>query len=241
MSNVIRKNKLMLAAIFKASYNNSMENHVIGGVLGTAFFINNKTALTANHLINGDSFKPNDGFLFCRFWLLLENGQIVEIKKDYLESFPGVDVTKIYFSSDVYEGELNYKKSIANIDNKFILKGFLASVPSNPSLEVSMGWDENGEIFVDQFNLNSVISEQQGIIESINICDLTTNDIRFNNIKCLKLSCGGNSGLSGSPLMNDNGEIFGVMSFGLPEDTIKKDSLFAVSIDEIEKNSNIKI
>ena len=64
----------MLAAIFKASYNSPGGSDLVGGVCGTAFFINEKTALTANHILNKEVFKPNDGFMYCKFWLILQNG-----------------------------------------------------------------------------------------------------------------------------------------------------------------------
>lgn len=57
----------MLAAIFKASCNFSRDINIVGGICGTAFFIDERNAFTANHLLNLNNFKLNDGFLYCKF------------------------------------------------------------------------------------------------------------------------------------------------------------------------------
>jgi len=230
----------MVAAMFKASYNFLYDSNIVGGVYGTAFFINGSVALTANHFFNSLEFRPNKGFSYCKFWLLLENGQIIEIKKDYLESFPNVDTTKICFPSIVYKDILNHKTTIAKNGDKFILKGFLASVLENPNPRVNLNWNEQGELVVSSFNLDSVISTQEGVIEEVkNIC-LDKPDVKINGKKYLTLSCSGSKGLSGAPLVKfDTGEIIGLMSYGLPEDVTYKEKLFAISIDEVEKEINI--
>lgn len=49
-------------AILKVSYNRIGETPVTGGICGTAFFIDEYTALTANHVLNRLNYKPNDGY-----------------------------------------------------------------------------------------------------------------------------------------------------------------------------------
>ena len=107
----------MLAAIFKASYNFPRDTNVVGGICGTAFFIDPRNALTANHLLNVDNFQPNDNFLYCKFWLLLENGQSSIIENEYLKSYPSIDTTKICFPEIVYKDLFNYKTTIADKGN----------------------------------------------------------------------------------------------------------------------------
>lgn len=224
----------MLAAIFKASYNFPNDTNLIGGICGTAFFIDGKNVLTANHLLNLNEFKPNDGFSHCRFWLLLENGQNIIIEKDYLKSYPNIDTTKICFPAIVCTDSLDFKTTTAVKGDKFILKGFLASVPENPNPLVKLNWDEHGELIINSFDLNSVTSIQEGIIEEVKNISLDKPDVKIKNKKCLTLSCGGSKGLSGAPLVkSDAGEVMGLMSFGLPENVTKKTKLFAISIDEV--------
>ena len=226
----------MLAAIFKASYNFPKDTNVIGGICGTAFFINEKTALTANHLLNLDKFKPNDGFSNCKFWLLLENGQTLLLEKDYLNSYPDIDTTKICFPVIVFKDSFNYKTAISKKGNKFILKGFLSSVSENPSPQVTLNWSAQEELVINNFDLISVVSVQEGVVEEIKNISLKSNDVVVNDKKYLTLSCGGNTGLSGAPLVkSDTDEVIGLMSFGLPENVTRKTNLFAISIDEVEK------
>jgi hypothetical protein len=226
----------MLAAILKASYNFPKDTNVVGGVCGTAFFIDEKNVITANHLFNLNEFKPNNSFLYCKFWLLLENGQTLTIEKDYLKSYPNVDTTKICFPIIVYKDSLNYKTVIAKKGDKFILKGFLASVPENPKPQTTLSWNEQGELIISSFNLDSVISIQEGVIEEVKKISLKSKDIIINEKIYLTLSCGGNTGLSGAPLVkSDTGEVMGLMSFGLPVNVVIKEKLFSISIDEVEK------
>ena len=218
----------MLAAIFQASYNSSYDK-IIGGVRGTAFFVDGKKALTANHLLNFNNFKPNDGFLYCKFWLLLENGQILTIKKDYLKSHPDVDTTIICFPVMVYKDSLNFKTIIAKRGDKFILKGFLASVEGNPKPKITLSWNNQGELIVSNFDLSLIISLQEGSIIEVKNISLDKPDVKVDNKKYITLSCGGSKGLSGAPLVkSDTGEIMGLMSYGLPEDVTYKKELFAI-------------
>jgi hypothetical protein len=230
----------MLATIFKASYNFPNDTNIIGGVCGTAFFVDNKTVFTANHQLNANNFNPNEGFSFCKFWLLLENGQAVIIEKDYLKSYPDIDTTEIYFPYIVCNDSVNYKTAVAQKEDKFILKGFLSSITGNPAPQVILNWNEQGELIIDSFSLDSVISIQEGVIEEVKDISVNSKDIAVNNKKYLTLSCGGSIGLSGAPLIKkDTGEVIGLMSFGLPEDVSIKTKLFAISIDEIEKEIKI--
>ena len=226
----------MLAAIFKASYNSFNNSNVVGGICGTAFFIDKKHALTANHLLNTNNFKPNDGFSYCKFWLLIENGQSLIIEKDYLKSYPDVDTTKICFPSEVCKDSINYKTIITEKGDRFILKGFLASVPENPNLQVTLDWNEQKELVVKSFDLNSVISTLEGFVEEVKNISLNSKDVNITDKRCLILSCGGNTGLSGAPLIKSStGEIIGLMSFGLPANITVKEKLYAISISEVEK------
>ena len=89
---------------------------------------------------------------------------------------------------------------------------------------------------INNFNLSSVTSIQEGTLEEIRNISLNSKDVKINNKKYLTLSCGGNTGLSGAPLLkSDTGEVVGRMSFGLPVDVVIKEKLFAISIDEVEK------
>jgi len=230
----------MLAAIFKASYNSSYDINVIGGVCGTAFFIDGKNVLTANHNFTPEDFKPNIGFLYCKFWLLLENGQVLIIEKKYLRSYPNIDTTQISFSSVVFKDKLDYQTTIAEKGCKFILKGFLASIPGNPNPRVKLNWDKQGELVISSFDLDSMVSTQVGIVEEVKHISLNSKDIVVRNKRYIALSCGGNIGLSGAPLVKyDDGKVMGLMSFGLPENVNKKTKLFAISIDEVEKEIKI--
>lgn len=65
---------------------------------------------------------------------------------------------------------------------------------------------------------------------------VSATDIKMTNVKGFETSYGGIIGMSGGPLINkQTDEIIGLMSIGLPADIQVKQSLFAVSIDEIKE------
>ncbi|MFA7192010.1 MAG: hypothetical protein WC089_01785 [Candidatus Paceibacterota bacterium] len=226
----------MLAALFKASYNNSSDHNTEGGVCGTAFFIDSKTALTAHHHFNDDAFKPNEGFSNFRYWLLLEDGKAILIKKKYLHFYPNVDTTTICFPDDVFGGENKSTAASTEKGEDFVLKGFLASVPGNPGARVKMKWESYDKLGIDSFDLTSVISSINGTILDIENKTINSPDVKVQDKDFIELSCGGNVGLSGAPLIKkDTDEIVGLMSYGLPHSVVKKDRIFAISIGEVFK------
>ena len=83
-------------AILKLSYNTPGETPVTGGICGTAFLINDKTLLTAHHVLN-EKVKPNPGFKFAQFWFLKRGTSKLSIPLDNTTPiyFPHIDTTII--------------------------------------------------------------------------------------------------------------------------------------------------
>ena len=83
----------MTGLILKLSYNHIGESPLTGGICGSFFFVKSNLTITANHVLNKKDFKPNSGFQFCQFWLIVQPDVIVEIKKDNLIEYPEIDTT----------------------------------------------------------------------------------------------------------------------------------------------------
>lgn len=58
--NIYTQTKEDVFAVFKVSYNGLGPPR--GGIGGTAFFVNDSIALTANHILNSKEFIPNKGY-----------------------------------------------------------------------------------------------------------------------------------------------------------------------------------
>src|SRR5687767_10712328 len=85
----------MTGLVLKLSYNYPGETPVTGGICGSYFFVGKDVVVTANHVLNKNAFKPNEGYKYCQFWLISEPTIIIELSKDDLIDYPDVDLTVI--------------------------------------------------------------------------------------------------------------------------------------------------
>ncbi len=228
----------MVYAIFKASYNDVGSQDVVGGICGTAFFVQEDTALTANHILSTANFGPNPGYARCRYWLLSRDGlQVIPIAKESLVDHQEIDTTIVSLKRKD-EGPvsvLDLSEHPATIGESVYCKGYVATIgQSDPRPKVSPRWERDKLVIHPPFDLQAVISDRSGNVTSINLCTLTSKDVNLKNKMVLKLSFGGVQGMSGGPLIRaSSGEVVGLMSFGLPEDKPQKTNLFAISVEEI--------
>jgi hypothetical protein len=90
------------------------------------------------------------------------------------------------------------------------------------------------DVVLDSFDLRPCIFAGYGTVMDCSVKTIAGRDINLNNIKVLKMSCGGLKGMSGGPLVvQGTTRVVGLMSFGLPPDAPQKHTLFAISADEI--------
>ena len=69
----------MAFAILKLSYNAPGDNSLVGGICGSGFFLDGSTAVTAHHVLNDETFKPNVGFRYVSVWIVSRNGSVLKI------------------------------------------------------------------------------------------------------------------------------------------------------------------
>ena len=77
----------MTLAILKLSYNRIGDPNPVGGICGTAFFINENTALTANHVLSRASYKPNNGYNQCQYWLISRTNVVIPSEREALTDY----------------------------------------------------------------------------------------------------------------------------------------------------------
>lgn len=221
----------MSYAIFKASWNPALSQNVQGGICGTAFFIDQQTALTAHHVLNSATFRiPTIGFSDCRYWLLNRNGTIVECNSVTLVDHPEVDLTVIKFASAIPNvTTLCLSAEQVPPDSAVSNQGYVAGSTGDSQLQ----W-VNANLTFRIFDLRSSFNDGDGVVAECSIANFATQDINLNDIKVLKLSYGGLEGMSGGPLVvQGTTRVVGLMSYGLPPDVPQKHALFAVAAEEI--------
>lgn len=101
----VRFAESMSLAILKLSYNNIGDPRLVGGICGAAFFVNEHRALTANHVLSRENYRPNDGYSRCQYWLVSRDGVIIPFGKDALIGYPEIGTTIITFD----EGQTGVK------------------------------------------------------------------------------------------------------------------------------------
>lgn len=223
----------MSFAILKLSYNQPGESPLTGGICGTGFFINDSMAITAYHVLNERTFKPNIGFRYCCFWILSRDGLIDRLDHHSVQGYPEIDTTVLRFD----EPQLGIKVyTSSNRKPKAGTQVYGIGHIGNTMPQIKAQW-EGHSIVITGADLDSVVCDKKGYIKRCANFDVNTQDVRLRNIAGFELSFGTKIGMSGGPLIDQQtGEVLGLLSFGLPPDLYVKTQSFAVSIDEIERH-----
>jgi len=219
----------MTFAILKISYNNIGDSTVEGGICGTGFFIKPKNAISACHVLNRSTFTPNRGYMFCDVILISPNGFIYPIKMSQITEYPEIDTSVINFNS-VPQNTSVYSTSIdADICGRDVKSyGFIG----NRMPIIDANW-VNNSFKVNSVNLSSVIKNESGSVLRYFKMSINGNDVKLSNIYGFEVSFKSVVGMSGGPLIDMNGKVIAMLSFGLPADSNEKTQTFAIAIDEI--------
>ena len=217
----------MTYAIIKLSYNEIGENNIEGGICGASFFIENNTLLTAHHVFNSTQNIPNVGFKNCQYWLASRNGEIIELKDVIIQDYPEIDTTVIRFNNSVTNNILITNRTLPNNGGRIYNQGYIPNMP-----KIDAGWGKE-RLEIRSIDMSDSYSDGEGTIREINSSTITANDVNITNKTLITTSYPGRVGMSGGPMLNENNEVVGLMSIGLPADVPQKDFLGAIWIDEI--------
>ena len=226
----------MTGLVLKLSYNYIGETPVTGGICGSFFFIRPDLAVTANHVLNSTILKPNIGYSICQFWLIVQPNIIIELKSVDLIEHPEIDTTFIKLKENFSIPIKVMSQIDIDLGKECINEGFAGG--KMPDLNAI--WGQAG-LIISSCNYNGTTANGDGFIKSKKIMNISAADIKITGVKGLETSYGGVVGMSGGPLINkQTNEIVGIMSIGLPQDVAVKQSIFAISIDELkDKIKNI--
>jgi hypothetical protein len=221
----------MTGLILKLSFKNIGENIVEGGICGSFFFSSPNLGVTAQHVLNSGTFKPNIGFRNCQVWLIVQPDIVIEIKLNNVIQHPEIDTTLVKLEKDYPIVVRKLSSAKIDVGHECVNEGFIGG--KMPSLNVS--WTSTG-LEITSCSYNGTIANAQGHIKANHLMTVNAQDIKMTNVAGFTTSYGGVIGMSGGPLIcKETDEILGMMSMGLPADKEVKDTLFAVSIEEINK------
>lgn len=194
-------------ALFSVSYNET-GSEAQGGVCGTVFFISENQAVTAYHVINSDSFKPNPGFQKKRLWLVHEGQAPIEVKAEYLKSDRLRDLTMIRIPSKVAK-RFVYDQGPANANAPVESEGFIAS-STGPILE-----RKGSEITIASVPRLTRVFAKGLLIRKVNV-DLKAPDVELKGSPSIQVSYEPVKGMSGGPVVS-GGKVIAMNSFADPQ------------------------
>lgn len=226
-------------AIVKLSYNENGESSVVGGICGSAFLINDSTVITAHHVLNS-KVKPNEGYKYYQIWLLNRNDNlIIPIEQKQFEDYKEIECTVIHLhkplngipflsieSNDVKNGDEVY--SLGHIGDK---------------MPVTKAEWNSGKLLIQKYSLKNLVADNNGKVQEIKKVTVRANDVNIVDVEVIQPTFGAIEGMSGGPLIRKGtNKLIGLMSFGLPADSVKKEIVYAISSNELYKtfmeNSN---
>jgi hypothetical protein len=92
------------------------------------------------------------------------------------------------------------------------------------------------ELVIQSASLASVTRDMYGFVKRLLTLNINANDIKMHGVRGFELSFGSQVGMSGGPVVDSaTSRVLGMLSVGLPPDSVVKTKTFAVSIDEISK------
>ena len=222
----------MTFAILKLSYNKPGDSSLIGGICGTGFFVDSRTAVTAHHVLNDETFKPNVGFQHALVWVVSRRGSVRRIQREAVSLHPEIDATIITFQNPVSNFQI-YEFSLGSVADGMKVSGIGHVGSSMPSVEAE--W-RGSELVIRSASLAAVTKDINGYVKRSVAFEINAKDIKMHGVRGFELSFGSQVGMSGGPVVDSStGKVLGMLSVGLPPDSNVKTETFAVSIDEIWK------
>ena len=151
----------MAFAILKLSYNKPGDSSLTGGICGTGFFVDSRTAVTAYHALNDQTFNPNAGLQYALVWVVSRSGSICRIEREAVSLHPEIDATIIRFQKPVSNFQI-YKSSLGNVANGLKVSGIGHVGDSMPSLDA--GW-RGSEFEIRSASLTGLTIDTNGCVK----------------------------------------------------------------------------
>lgn len=220
----------MAFAILKLSYNEPGDSSLTGGICGTGFFIDSSTAVTAHHVLNGETLAPNVGYRHVLLWLISRNGAICRIERSALRLHPEIDTSVIRLPNPI-SGFPIYDVTPTAIAAGIRASGIGHKGNTMPSVEAE--W-QGRELVIRTADLMQSVLDREGHVKRPLTLDINARDVKMRGVQGFELSFGSQVGMSGGPVVDaESGCVLGMLSIGLPPDANVKTQTFAVSIDQI--------
>ena len=216
--------------IVKVFFNKNSSN-VIVGICGSCFFVSNKIAITACHILNKSKFPTVKDYDNTQFFIFSKKGQCFPMEYCSINFYPDFDTTVISFNNKIKpQSILKVRKEFESLENESIsCEGFESAIIH----DLYNTKFNNGKFDFDNFSIKKYIKKTSGHVTECFNSNIQGNDINLKNIRCLKASFGGIVGMSGAPFVDSENRVVALASYGLPKGSKVKDFIVGISIVEI--------
>lgn len=197
-------------AVFLISYNRHTDQ-VIGGVAGTAFFVSDRKAITAFHVLRPESFTPEAGYEFRRVYLLHEGAPPIALNATEVTFQPDRDQSEIELpTTKRADPRYIFTKADRSLASGPVLtEGFLANTAGPELARV------DGHITVTRVRKLARARLTGDLVRRATVT-LAASDVSLRDVPCLQLSYRPIVGFSGGPVMDLDGRVLGMNSFAEP-------------------------
>ena len=173
------------------------------GIMGTGFFISEDKFVTSYHVINKDSFEPNDKYNSEQVILLNPLGEMITVTPNNDISYEEEkDITVIRFRDEhdfiELENEVQEGQPIFNL-----------GYPSDRVTELLKL--KEGKLW-----LKNPIKQEGDILKLQDNFSSNSSDVNIRNRSVIIANYSSEKGFSGGPLLNSDGRAIGILSMVIP-------------------------
>ncbi len=221
----------MIAAVFKVSYTALGEEWPAVTLIGTAFFVSPRIALTARHILPPSRYPPDDGYARCEYWLLGEDGSRIQFGPRHLTRARRVDAMRIDVAEPCVGAPCRVLAGATPMGDEYTARGYADPSAMSPAYSVrAQPWSRVEDV-LRWFDLSALAHARRGVVRTMRTATVAAAEVRLSGVQVIEFAAGGVQGMSGGPLIHEtSGRVAGILSFGLPNAGKVKDVVYAMPI-----------
>ncbi len=224
----------VIAAAFKISYSALGEEWPAVALIGTAFFVRPRVALTARHILPPSRYPPDDGFTRCEYWLVGRDGSRIRFGPRHLTRATGLDAMRIDVPEPCSGRPLPIATGTPAMGEMHAALGYASpSAMAQPYVVRPRPWKRTSDV-LEWFDMAQLRHARRGVVDSTRSATIAGADVRLDGVNVIEFRAGGVQGMSGGPLVHEaTGRAVGVLSFGLPNEGAAKDVVYAMPMTDV--------
>jgi len=230
----------VIAAVLKISYSVLGQEWPAVALLGTAFFVRPRVALTARHILPPSRYPPDRGFTRCEYWLLGSDGFRVRFAPRQLTRAKRLDAMRIDVTQPCRGSVMSVAAGPPVMGEAYAALGYAdPSTLSGSYVMRPQPWSRVADV-LDWFDLSRLRHARRGVVDALRTATIAGAEVRLDGVTVIEFKAGGVHGMSGGPLVHEEtSAVVGVLSFGLPNAGKVKDVIYAMPIADIAADLHI--